>query len=158
MSAAYVVIGFENVTVDDLQSAMNAEFAVEDLCTSFLGCSLEIEDSRETYRMADNILQAHSLEESNKFLRQFDIMPFATEIRLSCGRGRLLADVLPHLADTIAATASFRLKCRALVRIADGECPFRLYQSGRLLTDFRDDYAAVLKTSRWVPSPVVPLA
>lgn len=149
MSAAYVIIGFENVTTFDVQSALSVEFGMN--AGRFLGCDLAINDSSGAYRMADRLLREQSIEEQNVFLKEFDILAFATEIHLSCGRGRSMEQVLTPLAEALAIAISARLKRRALIRIADGELPFRLYQSGRILNDYREHYADFLATSRWVP-------
>ena len=155
MSAGYVVIGFENSQVEALERAMRMEFGDDVLRTPALGIHLSVVNYAEEYRTADQFLKAHGMEESNEFLRHFDILPFATELRLECAPGRPIEAAIEIVGDVIAMALSKRMKTRALVRIANGEVPFRLYSAnGVTEIDYGVWYATLFISRSWIPSKV----
>lgn len=152
MSAAYVLIGFENKQVTEVERALITECGDDALRIPALGIRLSVASYAEEYRTADKFLEEHGLSESNLFLREFDILPFSTEIHLECMRGRLIGTIMEVVADVLAATLTKRLNTRALVRIADGEVPFRLYSSnGAIEIDYVDWYRTIFRERAWIP-------
>jgi hypothetical protein len=153
MSSTYVLICFENKQVSEIEAAIRAEFGDRALEVPMLGIHVSVECLVDVYKQSDEWLRTHGLMESNLFLREFDILPFSTEVRLACSRGRPVEAVLEIVADLVASTISRRLNARALARIADAEIPFRLYgQNGSIEQDYVRWYEAYMAGRRWLPS------
>lgn len=152
MSLTYVVIGFEDRQVTDVERALCFEFGDDTLRIPPFGIHLSVANYADEYKKADSFLQQHGLVESNPFLQEFDILPFSTEIHLECMRGRLVSGILEIVADMLAVTLAKHLNTRALVRIADGEVPFRLYSStGAVEVDHVDSYRTIFSHRTWIP-------
>ncbi|WP_156912858.1 hypothetical protein [Methylocaldum szegediense] len=114
MSLTYVVIGFEDRQVTDVERALCFEFGDDTLRIPPFGIHLSVANYADEYKKADSFLQQHGLVESNPFLQEFDILPFSTEIHLECMRGRLVSGILEIVADMLAVTLAKHLNTRAL--------------------------------------------
>jgi hypothetical protein len=151
MSLSYSIVGFKDVQIEDVERSLREEWGDRILSEAPLGLHISVRDSAAAYRTADHFQQETGIQESNPFLREFDILPFAAEVHVSCSRGRAAAVLLEELSELIALSLSRRLKTQALVRVADGEIPFRLYDAGAVSVDYLDRYRDFLSGRRWIP-------
>jgi hypothetical protein len=150
MSLRSIIVGFEAPMLE-VRRTLSHLLGADPAGARLLGLHLELYDMSEAYAFADAYLRMRGIDESNSFLREFDIAPFANELHLSWSAGRALAGLGLHAADVLAREASSALDTRVLIRISDGEVPFRLYEKGTVTRDYRDEYGSLIAGEDWLP-------
>ena len=154
MTKVYTSIAIENASCEVVKSflvkALGPAMFNKDI-SHVLGMHFDVIDVQDAIDYAKQFLTSHGLEEAHPFYREFDMSLFNVEIDLYSSRGHFSVEFQPVVADQIARVLTAELQTRAVIKLEDGNIPFRVYANGKQIRDLREYYQEHFKGRHWVP-------
>jgi len=116
-----------------------------------LGMHFDVIDLQDAIDYAKQIFVSQGLEETHPFYRACDMSCFNVEIDLYSSRGHFSGEFHPVVADEVARVLTAELKTQAVIKLEDGNIPFRVYTNGQQARDLKEYYKEYFKGRHWVP-------
>lgn len=152
MSHPHVVVAVESTSVPEVEVALRRCLGDAFLeSPEIAGLSLEIQDSGEAIKYANEFSRATGLPDDSPLWQRLDSERFRIEVTITAARGSVGHVCLDPIADAIAKALSRELSARTTLSLADGYLPFGIYAGGERTHTYKEECREYFLARDWAP-------